>query len=163
MLKTEVLGGPDTTAKVIPYETLAQATHDFDLKQKVGDGRFGSVYQVSTHFACFLCPQNAQSFFSFVCGWLVAAAVVKQKLDWRSRVDILVGTATGLAYLHEECDSIFAHGDIKAVNIMLDKTMQPKIADWGLAALFRHDQGEVKPRNMVSVYVPSVPSQAFTT
>ena len=68
-------------------------------------------------------------------------------------MDILVGIANGLAYLHEECDSIFAHGDIKAGNIMLDKIMKPKIADWGLAALFRNDQGEVKPRNMVSVYV----------
>jgi len=49
VIKTEVLGGPNTTAKVIPYETLAQATNDFDLRQKVGDGRFGSVFQVSTN------------------------------------------------------------------------------------------------------------------
>jgi len=49
VIKTEVLTGPDTTAKVIPYETLAQATNDFDLRQKVGDGRFGSVFKVSTN------------------------------------------------------------------------------------------------------------------
>lgn len=42
----EVLGGSDQQAKVIPYETIAQATNDFDLRQKVGDGRFGPVFQV---------------------------------------------------------------------------------------------------------------------
>jgi serine/threonine protein kinase len=72
-------------------------------------------------------------------------------LDWNTRFDILLGIANGLAYLHEEPDSVYAHGDLKAGNIMLDKIMKPKIADWGLAALFRNDQGEVKPRNMVSV------------
>jgi serine/threonine protein kinase len=75
----------------------------------------------------------------------------RKTLEWRRRYEILLGVANGLAYLHEEPDSIFAHGDIKAGNIMLDPTMKPKIADWGLAALFRNDQGDVKPRNMVSV------------
>lgn len=46
MITTEVLGGPNQTAKLIPYETIAQATNDFDLRQKVGDGRFGPVFQV---------------------------------------------------------------------------------------------------------------------
>ena len=77
-------------------------------------------------------------------------------LDWHSRLDILLGIAKGLAYLHEEPDSVFAHGDIKAENIMLDQIMKPKIADWGLAALFRNDQGEIKPRNMISVSVPLI-------
>jgi serine/threonine protein kinase len=72
-------------------------------------------------------------------------------VSWRTRYDILLGIANGFAYLHEEPDSIYAHGCIKAGNIMLDKIMKPKIADWGLAALFRNDQGEVKPRNMASV------------
>lgn len=45
-IKTEVLGGSNHAAKVIPHETIAQATNDFDLRQKVGDGRFGPVFQV---------------------------------------------------------------------------------------------------------------------
>ena len=72
-------------------------------------------------------------------------------MDWRTRFDILLGTATGLAFLHEESQTIFAHGDIKAGNILIDKVMKPKIADFGLGNLFRNDQGEVKTRNMTSV------------
>lgn len=39
-----MLGGPGQTAQVFPYETLLQATNDFDMIQKVGDGRFGPVF-----------------------------------------------------------------------------------------------------------------------
>jgi hypothetical protein len=45
---TEVLAGGQSAAKVIPYETISQATNDFDLRQKIGDGRFGPVFQVRT-------------------------------------------------------------------------------------------------------------------
>lgn len=44
---TEVLGG-QTAAKVFPYETIAQATNDFDLRRNLGNGRFGPVFQVRT-------------------------------------------------------------------------------------------------------------------
>ena len=75
----------------------------------------------------------------------------RKTMDWRTRFEILLGTATGLAFLHEGSQTIFAHGDIKAGNILLDKIMKPKIADFGLGNLFRNDQGEVKARNMTSV------------
>ncbi|XP_024387872.1 cold-responsive protein kinase 1 [Physcomitrium patens] len=188
---SEVLGGPNQTAKLIPYETIAQATNDFDLRQKVGDGRFGPVFQTElpdgSDVAVRRLPLNSRhgkrDFAKGVknmaeaqhrnvvrligCCYTNARLLVYENLpngnlaqhlfdaraplDWVSRFDILLGTATGLAYLHEEPDSIFAHGGIKAGNIMLDKIMKPKIADWGLAPLFRNDQGGVKPRNMVSV------------
>ncbi|XP_018507681.1 cold-responsive protein kinase 1 isoform X1 [Pyrus x bretschneideri] len=57
-------------------------------------------------------------------------------LDWPTRVSICLGTATGLAFLHEEAEQQIVHRDIKASNILLDANFRPKIGDFGLAKLF---------------------------
>lgn len=58
------------------------------------------------------------------------------KLEWDKRATICLGTAQGLAYLHEELVPHIVHRDIKASNILLDKDYTPKIGDFGLAKLF---------------------------
>ncbi|XP_023737150.1 receptor-like cytosolic serine/threonine-protein kinase RBK2 [Lactuca sativa] len=57
----------------------------------------------------------------------------KEKLDWRIRYNIALGTASGLSYLHEGCQRRIIHRDIKAANILLSEDFQPRIADFGLA------------------------------
>ena len=57
-------------------------------------------------------------------------------LNWQTRAAICTGTASGLAFLHEEAQPRIVHRDIKASNILLDKTLVPKIGDFGLAKLF---------------------------
>ncbi|OWM81720.1 putative serine/threonine-protein kinase isoform X2 [Punica granatum] len=57
-------------------------------------------------------------------------------LDWPRRAAICVGTALGLAFLHEEAEPPIVHRDIKASNILLDGNFNPKIGDFGLAKLF---------------------------
>ncbi|CAM6059844.1 unnamed protein product [Sphagnum tenellum] len=68
------------------------------------------------------------------------------KLNWPIRLKILVGTARGLAYLHEGCQTRIIHRDIKASNILLDKDLNPKIADFGLARLFQDSQSHISTR-----------------
>lgn len=75
------------------------------------------------------------------------------KLDWQIRLKILVGTARGLAYLHEGCQTRIIHRDIKASNILLDRDLTPKIADFGLARFFKDDQTHVSTRVAGTVYV----------
>ncbi|KAJ7949957.1 Kinase family protein [Quillaja saponaria] len=57
-------------------------------------------------------------------------------LDWPKRAAICLGTASGLAFLHEEAEPNIVHRDIKAGNILLDGNFRPKIGDFGLAKLF---------------------------
>ncbi|XP_056172911.1 putative receptor protein kinase ZmPK1 [Syzygium oleosum] len=64
------------------------------------------------------------------------------ELHWKRRFDIAVGTAKGLAYLHEECLEWVLHCDVKPQNILLDSNYQPKVADFGLSKLM--DRGKVK-------------------
>ncbi|KAK9924649.1 hypothetical protein M0R45_033003 [Rubus argutus] len=56
-------------------------------------------------------------------------------LDWKTRYQIALGTARGLAYLHEKCIDCIIHCDIKPENILLDTELCPKVADFGLAKL----------------------------
>nr|GMD99420.1 putative receptor protein kinase ZmPK1 [Ipomoea batatas] len=61
------------------------------------------------------------------------------KLDWETRYEIAVGTAKGLAYLHEECLEWVLHCDVKPQNILLDSDFNPKVIDFGLSKLLRRD------------------------
>jgi len=61
-------------------------------------------------------------------------------LGWKERFGIAVGTAKGLAYLHEECLEWILHCDIKPQNILLDMKFCPKVSDFGLAKLVDRDQ-----------------------
>ncbi|KAH0725826.1 hypothetical protein KY284_001691 [Solanum tuberosum] len=55
------------------------------------------------------------------------------KLTWQVRYNIAVGTAAGLAYLHEGCQRRIIHRDIKAANVLLTEDFEAQITDFGLA------------------------------
>jgi hypothetical protein len=60
-------------------------------------------------------------------------------LNWGLRYQIALGTAKGLAYLHEGCEDCIIHCDIKPENILLDAEFCAKIADFGMAKLLGRD------------------------
>ncbi|KAJ3701104.1 hypothetical protein LUZ61_004809 [Rhynchospora tenuis] len=60
-------------------------------------------------------------------------------LCWKDRYKIAIGTARGLAYLHEQCRDCIIHCDIKPENVLLDENFSPKIADFGMAKLLGRD------------------------
>ncbi|KAG4975027.1 hypothetical protein AAZX31_11G214500 [Glycine max] len=70
----------------------------------------------------------------------------KGSLNWKQRYDIILGTARGLAYLHEEFHVSIIHRDIKTGNILLDDYLQPKIADFGLARLLPRDRSHLSTK-----------------
>ncbi|XP_058071892.1 probable LRR receptor-like serine/threonine-protein kinase At1g56140 isoform X6 [Magnolia sinica] len=70
----------------------------------------------------------------------------KLHLDWHTRFEICLGTARGLAYLHEESRPRIVHRDVKASNILLDANLNPKISDFGLAKLYDDKMSHISTR-----------------
>ncbi|XP_015891625.3 G-type lectin S-receptor-like serine/threonine-protein kinase At1g34300 isoform X2 [Ziziphus jujuba] len=64
-------------------------------------------------------------------------------LEFEILHQIAVGTAKGIAYLHEECQDRIIHYDIKPGNILLDGSFFPKVADFGLAKLCNRENTHV--------------------
>ncbi|XP_057442047.1 L-type lectin-domain containing receptor kinase VIII.1 [Lotus japonicus] len=61
-------------------------------------------------------------------------------LPWSHRRKILLGVASALAYLHQECENQVIHRDIKTSNIMLDEGFNARLGDFGLARQTEHDK-----------------------
>lgn len=82
-------------------------------------------------------------FFLLLPGSQIAAAKLQKLLNWQVRMNICLGVAQGLYYLHASSQSRILHRDIKASNILLDKNLNPKIADFGLARPIQDEQSKI--------------------
>ncbi|GMI94056.1 proline-rich extensin-like receptor kinase 4 [Hibiscus trionum] len=69
-------------------------------------------------------------------------------MDFSTRLRIALGSAKGLAYLHEDCHPRIIHRDIKSANILLDYSFEAKVADFGLAKLSEDNHTHVSTRVM---------------
>ncbi|KAF8379161.1 hypothetical protein HHK36_028590 [Tetracentron sinense] len=58
---------------------------------------------------------------------------VLSTLPWQTRLQIALGAAQGLAYLHEELEVQVIYRDFKSSNVLLDEDFKPKLSDFGLA------------------------------
>lgn len=70
-------------------------------------------------------------------------AETQSPLDWQIRKRIALGSARGLAYLHDHCDPKIIHRDVKAANILLDEEFEAVVGDFGLAKLMDYKDTHV--------------------
>ncbi|GMH07459.1 hypothetical protein Nepgr_009299 [Nepenthes gracilis] len=81
----------------------------------------------------------------------------KQQLSFATRLEMALGSAKGILYLHTEADPPIFHRDIKASNILLDRKFTPKVADFGLSRLALIPDTEGSVPSHISTVVKGTP------
>ncbi|KAA8524027.1 hypothetical protein F0562_010542 [Nyssa sinensis] len=157
------LKGLDLQTGSFTLRQIKAATNNFDAVNKIGEGGFGSVYKGILSDGTIIAVKQLSSkskqgnrnqlllVYEYMENNSLARALFgleecQLKLDWPTRHRICIGIAKGLAYLHEESRLKIVHRDIKATNVLLDKNLDPKISDFGLAKLDEEDNTHISTR-----------------
>ncbi|CAN0901192.1 LysM domain receptor-like kinase 3 [Linum grandiflorum] len=63
-------------------------------------------------------------------------------LSWTARAQIALDAAKGIEYIHDHTKAQYVHRDIKTSNILLDRALRAKVADFGLTMLMERTNEE---------------------
>ncbi|KAL5579412.1 hypothetical protein UlMin_011854 [Ulmus minor] len=183
---------------------IAEATNNFSLNNKLGEGGFGTVYkgmlfdgsEIAVKRLSKYSGQGVEEFKNEVmliaqlqhrnlvkilgyCAQgeekmiiyeylpnksldsIIFDETKRRLLEWRKRKDIICGIARGMLYLHQDSRLRIIHRDLKAGNILLDASMNSKVADFGMARIFGVDQIEAKTKRLVGTYGYMSPEYAM--
>ncbi|TXG58060.1 hypothetical protein EZV62_015889 [Acer yangbiense] len=114
-------------ARWFSYEELKKCTNNFSDNNEIGSGGYGKVYRGMLSDGHVVAIKRAQQ------GSMQGRSGIH--LDWKRRLRIALGSARGLAYLHELANPPIIHRDVKSTNILLDENLTAKVADFGLSKL----------------------------
>ncbi|RWR72669.1 G-type lectin S-receptor-like serine/threonine-protein kinase SD3-1 [Cinnamomum micranthum f. kanehirae] len=87
----------------------------------------------------FLVYQYAKN--GSVAKW-IEEAKLSRRLTWRKRLEICLGVARAMSYLHMGCREFVSHGNLKWQNVVLDEELQAKVTEFGLWGAGGRDRGE---------------------
>ncbi|MED6133813.1 hypothetical protein PIB30_031710 [Stylosanthes scabra] len=165
------------TVRRYTYKELEKATRGF--KQKLGQGAFGTVYKgvLGSDTKRFVAIKKLDKVveegehrllvYEYMSNGSLANFLFGiSRPHWNQRVQIGLGIAKGLTYLHEECNTQFIHCDIKPQNILLDDLFAPRISDFGLAKLLLREQTRATrthARGTVGYFAPEWFTKASVT
>lgn len=88
----------------------------------------------------------------------------RQVLSWEVRLQIALDISHGIEYLHDGAVPFVIHRDLKSANILLDRTMRAKVADFGLSKEQSFDGRNSSLKGTYGYIDPSyVSTNKFTT
>ncbi|KAH9312664.1 hypothetical protein KI387_027699 [Taxus chinensis] len=156
----------------ISSEELHRATEGFSPGNLLGAGSSGSVYRG-------LLPDNTLVAVKIVltsCCTVDFRALVLEfmskgslehhlhddkrqgRLSLKTRLNIALDVAHGMAYLHHDCSSPVIHCDLKPSNVLMDETMTAHVSDFGIARLMMPADGASsstsRPKGTVGYIAP---------
>ncbi|KAK8664160.1 hypothetical protein V6N13_083960 [Hibiscus sabdariffa] len=140
----EMLDGTQLAVKKL--ESIGQGKKEFRAEVRI----IGSVHHVHLVKLKGFCSEGVHRLLVYefmgkgsLDKWIFKNNEESGTLDWNTRFNIALGTAKGLAYLHEECEFKIVHCDIKPENVLLDDNFNAKVSDFGLAKLMSREESLV--------------------
>ncbi|KAJ0075750.1 hypothetical protein Patl1_33886 [Pistacia atlantica] len=85
----------------------------------------------------------------------------RKLLNWKNCFNIIEGITQGLIYLHKYSRLKVIHRNLKASNILLDRQLNPKISDFGIAKIFGVDDTIANTNRIVGTYGYMSPEYAM--
>ncbi|CAB4284984.1 unnamed protein product [Prunus armeniaca] len=164
--------------KEFTFKEMTLATRNFDSSTQLGRGEEGSL-QGEKEFLTEIellsrlhhrnlvslvgyCDEEGEQMLVYefmpngtLRDWLCVKA--KGSLSFGMRLQIALGSAKGILYLHNEANPPIFHRDIKATNILLDSNLMAKVADFGLSRLAPLQDDEGTGPSYVSTAVRGTP------
>ncbi|MBA0628142.1 hypothetical protein Godav_022911 [Gossypium davidsonii] len=138
---------PDGTQLAVKkLESIGQGKKEFRAEVRI----IGSIHHVHLVKLKGFCSEGVHRLLVYefmgkrsLDKWIFKNKEESSILDWNTRFNIAMGTAKGLAYLHEECEFKIVHCDIKPENVLLDDNFNAKVSDFGLAKLMSREESLV--------------------
>lgn len=131
-LKVVVIGGPDD------LKYLEQAQHEFKVSQLVNHPNLIKVHALETVRDWLFRVQKVHLLIEYVNGKTLDTF---RDLGIPNLVQIFAKVAAGLTHLHARH---VCHSDLKPNNLMLSRTGEVKILDYGLARIAGENKGRVQ-------------------